>query len=346
MESLKKEPLCGKKLDEIQSILTGAGFSSSHAWQVSISLHRKQRLIPANEFAIPAALRKFLKENFETGIIKHVQSVKSIDHTVKYLFSGHEGRLFEAVYIPDNKRHTVCVSTQSGCRMGCPFCVTGSYGFHGNLSPQEIISQVIGIPEAALITHVVFMGMGEPLDNLASTLNSVEILTSPWGLSLSNGHVTVSTVGVYSAVTEFLGSSKCNLTLSLFSPFSDERRRMIPAESANPAIEIIKFIKNTKATGRRRFTIAYMMVKGVNDTQRHLDELKILLSGTGIRVNIIPYHSFKGAGMEPSSPDLMAKFRHELTISGVSASIRKSRGEDISAACGLLASELKNTSGL
>jgi 23S rRNA (adenine2503-C2)-methyltransferase len=230
--------------------------------------------------------------------------------------------------------------------MGCRFCVTGSYGFHGNLTVQEIISQVIGIPEAALITHVVFMGMGEPLDNLASTLQSVEILTSPWGLSLSHGHVTVSTVGVPGAVKEFLDSAKCNLTLSLFSPFSDERRMMIPAENADRAIDIIKLMQKTRVTGRRRFTIAYMMVNGVNDSQRHLDELKVLLTGTGIRVNIIPYHGFKGAGMAPSPPDLMAKFRHELTISGVSASIRRSRGEDISAACGLLASELKKPSDL
>ena len=240
---------------------------------------------------IPEKLKDMLKENFSTGIFPPVASELSADGTIKYLFRTAEGKLFETVYIPDNKRNTVCVSTQSGCRMGCSFCVTAGYGFHGNLSAGEIVNQVISIPGADKVTHVVLMGMGEPMDNLDNVLKACHILTSEWGLSLSPRNVTVSTVGITPGIEKFLEDSRCNLALSLFSPFEEERKALIPAEVKYPVKSILELLKDYPVRKSRRFSLAYVMIKDLNDTDRHLSELKTLIGGSGIRVNLLPFHA-------------------------------------------------------
>ena len=231
-----------------------------------------------------------LKENFSTGIFPPVASELSADGTIKYLFRTAEGKLFETVYIPDKKRNTVCVSTQSGCRMGCSFCVTAGYGFHGNLTAGEIVNQVISLPGAGTVTHVVLMGMGEPMDNLDNVLKACDILTSEWGLALSPRNVTVSTVGITPGVKKFLEDSRCNLALSLFSPFEQERKALIPAEVKYPVKSILELLKDYPLRKSRRFSLAYVMIQGLNDTDRHLSELKALIGGSGIRVNLLPFH--------------------------------------------------------
>ena len=266
----------------------------------------------------------------------------SADKSVKYLFRTETGKEFETVYIPDNKRNTVCVSTQSGCRMGCSFCVTGRYGFRGNLTAGEIINQIIAIPQAKKVTHVVFMGMGEPMDNLENVLKACRIITAEWGLAISSRNVTVSTVGIMPGVEQFLHSSDCNLTLSLYSPFSEERKKIIPVENHYPVDKIIDLMKNFKVKKKRRLSLAYVMVKDLNDTDRHLEGLKAILKGSAIRVNLLPYHSVLNDQNCSSSDERMQFFKHNLIVSGISASIRKSRGTDISAACGLLATGFKN----
>ena len=160
-----------------------------------------------------------LKNIVVSGINLPLASVVSKDKSVKYLFRTGTGKEFETVYIPDKKRNTVCVSTQSGCRMGCSFCATAKYGFKGNLTAGEIINQIISIPEAKKVTHVVFMGMGEPMDNLENVLKACKVITAEWGLALSSRNVTVSTVGIMPEVEQFLQRSEYNLTLSLYSPF-------------------------------------------------------------------------------------------------------------------------------
>ncbi len=237
-------------------------------------------------------------------------------------------------------RDTICVSTQSGCRMGCPFCVTARYGFHGDLDTCDIISQILGIPTAGKVTHVVFMGMGEPLDNLENVLKACEILSAEWGMALSPRNITVSTVGITPAIIPFLEKTGCNLTLSLFSPFPEERIKVVPAENKYPAIEIIEIMKGFPLKKKRRLSVAYVMISNVNDTDRHLEGLKKMLKGSGIRVNLLPYHSVQGDENVSSAEERMMYFKHNLVISGISASIRRSRGADISAACGLLASGL------
>jgi 23S rRNA (adenine2503-C2)-methyltransferase len=220
--------------------------------------------------------------------------------------------------------------------------MTGKYGFHGNLSAGEIVNQIISIPPARKITHVVFMGMGEPMDNLENVLKTTSIMTAEWGMAISPRNITVSTVGIMPAVSLFLEKSRCNLTLSLYSPFEDERISVIPAEKKYPAHEIVRVMKSFPLQKKRRFSIAYVMMKDVNDTDRHLRGIKTMLAGSEIRVNIIPYHPVKNDINASSSDERMQYFRHNLVISGISASVRKSRGADISAACGLLATGLKH----
>lgn len=331
--------LCGLTAEEIFELIVPGGFEMRHAVSIANSLYKKK----INSFSQFPQISKKLKEELERisapGIFEPLASNKSSDGSVKYLFRNGEGLLYETVYLPDGKRSTVCVSTQSGCRMGCPFCVTGKFGFHGNLSTRDIVNQIISLPELREITHVVFMGMGEPMDNLENVLNACEIITAEWGLSLSPASVTVSTVGITPGVTEFLKKSNCNLTLSLHSPITEERKKTIPVENRYPVREILDIMKDFRMGKKRRMSIAYVMISNVNDSDEHLKELKNILCRSGIRVNLLPYHSLPGDGNTSSSPERMQYFRHELVMSGISASVRRSRGLDVSAACGLLASD-------
>lgn len=335
-----KMSLCGLTSEEIFHYIGESGFSINQAIIISHGIYKKRisdiSLLPK----IPKSLRNDLNLKAITGIFSPVSSEVSEDKTVKYLFRTESGKKFETVFMPDIKRNTVCVSTQSGCRMGCPFCATGKYGFHGNLTPGEIVNQVLSIPDAMKITHVVFMGMGEPLDNLENVLKACEILTSEWGVAISPRNITISTVGITPGILKFLENSDCNLTVSLYSPFAEERKLMVPVENKYPVSEIIHIMKNYPIKKKRRLSLAYVMINGLNDTDFHLEGLKTLLKDSSLRVNLLPYHKIIDDSNSSSSAERMQFFKHNLIISGVSASIRKSRGTDISAACGLLASDL------
>jgi 23S rRNA (adenine2503-C2)-methyltransferase len=221
--------------------------------------------------------------------------------------------------------------------MGCPHCVSGAYGFHGNLTAGEIVTQALSIPFAAGVTHIVFMGMGEPMDNMDNVLKACEIITAQWGLALSPRNVTVSTTGILPAVKRFLKESDCNLTLSLHSPFSAERAKIIPVENKYPFVDLLAEMKNIKLKKNRRLSVAYMMIDGVNDSEKHLHELILLIKDSVIRVNLLPFHKQPDSTLNPSPHERIQYFKHSLVCAGVSASIRKSRGGDIAAACGLLA---------
>ncbi len=332
-----KTSISGLTADEIHDL---TGSERKHAIAIANSLYKKKisdiMLIPD----IPVRIKKELKEKFFPGIYPPVTSRESSDGTIKFLFRNDRGQEFETVLLKDKKRTTVCVSSQSGCRMGCPFCATGKYGFRGDLSVQDILTQIHGIPNAGIVTHVVFMGMGEPLDNPGNVMKACNILSAEWGLTISARNITVSTVGITPAVKSFLENTVCNLVLSLYSPFPDERYLAIPAERRYPAVEIIDLMKNHKKDKKRRFSIAYIMIRNTNDTGRHLEALKELLRGTDIRVNLLPYHEIPGDNKITSSPGKLQYFKHKLVTSGISASVRKSAGLDVSAACGLLASGL------
>ena len=335
---MNKTYLCGLTVEEIFGLIGTGGFEFKHAVAIAGTIYKKGSVGLEQTSKIPKRLKAFLGDVSQPGFYSPSASEFSSDGTIKYLFRTLGGKQFETVFLPGLRRNTVCVSTQAGCRMGCPFCATGKYGFHGNLSAGDIVNQVISIPFAGKITHIVLMGMGEPLDNLENVLKACNIITAEWGMTFSPRNITVSTVGIPHAVEEFLKRSNCNLALSLYSPFADERIRIIPAERVFPAGEIIRVMKNYPLKKKRRLSIAYVMMDGINDTDRHLDELIAMLKDTGIRVNLLPYHPVKDDINRSSGEERMQFFKHNLVVSGISASIRKSRGADISAACGLLAS--------
>jgi 23S rRNA (adenine2503-C2)-methyltransferase len=208
----------------------------------------------------------------------------------------------------------------------------------GNLSAGDMINQIISLPEAGKVNHVVFMGMGEPMDNIENVLKACTVITAQWGLALSPRDVTVSTVGILPGIERFLAESGCNLAFSIFSPFPDERIRAVPAERLYPSTGIIEIMRNFPLKKKRRMSVAYVMMKDINDTERHLQGLKDLLRGSSVRINLIPYHPISDEEVFSSPDSTVMYFRHELVISGISASVRRSRGADISAACGLLAS--------
>jgi len=338
--------ICGSTLASIEDIICSNGIDSRYAGIIATDFYRRGIRDIGKMDKIPMPVRRKLISLFDTGLFPPVHSLISTDKSVKYLFHTSDGREFETVFIPDGKRNTVCVSTQAGCRMGCPFCQTGSYGFKGNLSSGEIVNQVLSLPETGSVTHIVFMGMGEPLDNLGEVMKACTILTAQWGLAFSPRNITISTVGITTGVRRFLDECDCNLTLSLYSPFSYERSSVIPAEKANPSRVLLEMMINYKPLKKRRLSIAYIMINGINDTDEHLDELRKILKGSAIRVNLLPYHPTGKEGFLSSDVSRMNLFRNELFLSGISASVRRSRGSDISAACGLLASGLKKTINL
>jgi 23S rRNA (adenine2503-C2)-methyltransferase len=339
--NMVKKSLCGLTADEIFDLIGPLNFTSSHAISISNSIYKKGISNISEMVKIPYRFKEELFNIAVTGIYLPLASEVSADKSVKYMFRTENGKEFETVYIPDYKRNTVCVSTQSGCRMGCSFCITGRYGFRGNLTAGEIVNQILAIPQAGKVTHIVFMGMGEPMDNLENVLKACNIITAEWGLAISSRNITVSTVGIMPGVEQFLQRSDCNLTLSLYSPFSVERREIIPVENKFPVLNIIEMMKNFPLKKRRRLSIAYIMIKNLNDTDSHLEELKAILKGSKIRVNLLSYHPGNNDKNCSSPAERMQFFKHNLIISGISASIRKSRGADISAACGLLAAGLK-----
>ena len=200
----------------------------------------------------------------------------------------------DAAFIPDGERATLCLSGQVGCRMGCRFCMTGRQGFQGNLTAGEIVNQYRSLPERERITNIVYMGMGEPLDNLANVLASLDILTADWGYGLAPRRITVSTVGVLPALEEFLERSACHLAVSLHSPFDEERRRLMPVEGLHPLAAVLDTLRRVAVPRRRRVSFEVIMFDGVNDTPRHAREMVRILDGIRCRVNLIPFHPVPG----------------------------------------------------
>jgi 23S rRNA (adenine2503-C2)-methyltransferase len=331
----EKKAIAGLDPDMLALDLATAGIEERYARRLLYWVYRKGIRSFSEPDDIPVRVKSALEERFITGVIPPVSSVRSADGSVKYLFVTAGGLPHETVWLPEGRRMTVCVSVQSGCRMGCRFCATGRDGWRGNLTAGEIVNQVVGLPDP--FTHIVLMGMGEPGDNIDEVIRACRVFTAEWGLAAGRSKVTVSTVGVTPAVRRLLDETEVNITLSLHSPFADERAEVIPAERRWSFTETLELMQEYDNSRRRRFTVAYVMIKGKNDSGRHLEELRRLLHGTGIRVNLLPYHPLPGDSEESADVETMMLFRHLLVTSGVGASVRRSRGADIAAACGMLA---------
>jgi 23S rRNA (adenine2503-C2)-methyltransferase len=283
-----------------------------------------------------------MASEYEYGLNPPDNAAESADGTKKYLYKVLNNKYIETAYIPDNDRATICVSSQAGCKMGCIFCMTGRQGFQGNLSSNEILNQFRSLPEFRTLTNMVYMGMGEPLDNISEVMNSLEILTSEWGYGWSPTRITVSTVGLLSGIKEFLSKSRCHLAVSLHSPFDEERRSLMPVQRTNTVEEVLNYIRDFDFNSQRRVSFEYILFEGMNDTPRHIKELTRILNGIKCRINIIRFHPIPGSRF--SSPGLTRtnNFKEALNSKGILTTIRASRGVDIQAACGLLSTISQN----
>jgi len=337
-----REQLLGKTPDELKGIALKVGLPAFTGKQIAQWMYgRKVRGI--DEMTnISKIGRERLKEEYSLGVTMPSACQVSSDGTKKYLFPIGEGNAVEAVMIPDDDRKTLCVSSQAGCRMGCRFCMTGRQGFHGNLTTAEILSQFMAIDEAADLTNAVFMGMGEPLDNFDNVMRTIEVLTADWGFGWSPKRITLSTIGVLPNLRKYLDSTRCHLAVSLHNPFPDERAELMPVQKAWPVQEVIDMIREYDFTGQRRVSFEYTMFAGLNDDKRHADALIRLLRGLECRVNLIRFHKIPDAPYETTSQFIMERFRDRLSNHGITCTIRASRGEDILAACGMLAGEHRN----
>ena len=331
-----KSPLLGKTLEELNLIVSDLGMPKFTAKQIASWLYEKKVASIEEMTNLSLKNRELLSQNYEIGATPPVHEMRSVDGTVKYLFRTPENDYIEAVYIPDDDRATLCVSSQVGCKMNCKFCMTGKQGYTNSLTAAQILNQIYSIPERDTLTNVVFMGMGEPFDNLDEVLRALKILTADYGYAWSPKRITVSTVGLKKGLERFLKESDCHLAVSLHSPFPAQRRELMPAEKAFSIMEIIEILKRYDFSKQRRLSFEYIVFKGVNDSLLYAKELVKILGGLDCRINLIRFHAIPGVDLEGTDMDSMVEFRDYLTQHGVFATIRASRGEDIFAACGML----------
>ena len=343
-----KIPLLGMTLAELKEVAGEVGMPSFAARQMAGWLYGKKVSSIDGMTDISARNRALLSERYAVGCSKPVEEQRSADGTVKYLYRTAAGGYVETVYIPDGERATLCVSSQVGCRMNCRFCMTGKQGFSGQLTAADILNQLYSLPEREALTNVVFMGQGEPLDNLDAVLRATELLTADYGYAWSSKRITVSTVGLRKGLKRFLDESECHLAVSLHNPFPEQRAQLMPAERSYSVRDIVSLLRTYDFTHQRRLSFEYTMFAGVNDTMAHARELLRLLGGLECRMNLIRFHPVPGVDLKGTSDEDMVRFRDYLTRHGLFSTIRASRGQDIFAACGLLSTakqqgvELKN----
>ncbi len=285
--------------------------------------------------------RERLKEHCELGLSAPLKVSVSMDGTKKYLFRTSEGEYIESALIPDGERMTLCVSSQAGCKMGCKFCATGRMGFRHHLPATEIINQIISIPERDKLTNLVFMGMGEPLDNIDNLMRTLDILTSEWGMAWSPTRITVSTAGVAKTLPRLLDESKVHIAVSLHNPFPEERKEIMPIENSYSIKEVCDILRRYDFTHQRRVSFEYIVLEGMNCSMRHIKELSRLLDGIKCRINLIRFHKIPDSPFYSPELEKIIEFRDTLTKRGIQTTLRASRGEDIEAACGLLSTAEK-----
>ena len=340
-----KQTLLGKTLAELQQVALSVGLQKFAGKQLAEWLYVRRASSFEQMTNISLKGRQALEEQYTIGRHEPVAEAVSKDGTKKYLFrlSGDEvkGDVFiESVYIPDNDRATLCVSTQAGCKMGCKFCMTGTLGFHGQLPASEILNQIFSIPDSDQLTNIVYMGEGEPMDNIDHVLRSLQVMTEPWGCAWSPKRITVSTVGVVPGLERFLKESECHLAVSLHNPFGAERQDIMPIEKRYHLTDVVAMLKHYDWQHQRRVSFEYICWHGQNDTIRHAKELVRLLKGLPCRMNLIRFHAGVDQAFASSDEKQMEWLRDYLSDHGITTTIRRSRGEDILAACGMLVNAL------
>lgn len=334
--------LLGMTREALVALARGYGLPAFTGKQMAEWLYRKRVDRIEAMTNLSRETRRLIEARHVIGRTAPVEVQTSRDGTRKYLFPAAHGRFIETVTIPDRARCTICVSSQVGCKMGCLFCMTGKQGFQGQLSAGEIINQILGTDEAADITNIVYMGMGEPLDNLDAVLASVEILTAPWGFGMSPRRITVSTIGITPGVVRFLNACKAHLAVSLHTPLPEQRRQLMPVESVYPAADTLAVLRDWDFGLQRRVSFEYIVFGGLNDTPAHADALLSLLAGLRCRVNLIRFHPVPGTPLPATDEQRLLSFQQMLVRKGLTTTIRASRGQDIFAACGLLSTKARN----
>ncbi len=340
--------LLGKTLEELQEVALAVGLKKFAGKQLANWLYVK-RVTSFDEMTnISLSARELLKQSYSIGRHLPIAHVESKDGTKKYLFQV-DNQYVESVYIPDGNRATLCVSTQAGCKMGCKFCMTGTLGFHGHLSAADILNQIFYFDLASdnqsidgALTNVVYMGEGEPMDNIDEVLRSLQVLTQEWGCAWSPKRITVSSVGYLPGLKRFLDESECHLAISLHNPFSVERQEVMPVEKRYSVTEVVNLLQQYDWAHQRRISFEYICWYGQNDTIRHAKELLRLLKGLNCRINLIRFHAGVDQQFPASDERQMEWLRDYLTDGGITTTIRRSRGEDILAACGMLVNSLKD----
>lgn len=344
---MEKTKLIGKTLSELQDVAYKGGMPKFVGKQLAEWIYSKGAVDFSEMVNISKKNKEWLSNHYEIGRENPIKSSKSQDGTVKYLFSAGPGKAIESVYIPDRDRATLCVSSQVGCKMNCYFCATGKMGFKANLSAAQIINQILSIPPSpekgfepmTPLTNVVFMGMGEPLDNFDSVVRVIDILTAPWGLGWSPKRITVSTVGKLPQLKELLDRTQVHIAISVHTADTTQRESMMPAQKAFPISAVMHLLAGYDFSHQRRLSLEYIMWRGVNDDIAHADMLIRLIGKVDCRVNLIRFHAVDGIDLHPASDERMIMFRNHLNQKGITATIRTSRGEDIDAACGQLAAK-------
>lgn len=332
----------GKTLEELQSFVLEQGYPKYTAEQLANWMYKKHVTSFEHMTSLSKKVRQELSENHAVGRQEPFKRTVSQDGTIKYLFHYEDKGYIEAVYIPEETRNTLCISSQAGCKYNCEFCMTGKQGFQANLSAGEILNQLTSLPERDNISNIVFMGMGEPLDNPDNVFNSLKLLTSEYGLNMSTKRITVSTIGVLSGLKRFLDESECHLALSMHSPFDDIREEIMPAQKTNPLQDVLKIIRSHDFVYKRHFSVEYIMFKGINDRNEDVNRITKILHGLKCKVNLIRFHEIPNSRLKGTPDNEMEEFKNKLRKKGIAATVRKSRGQDIEAACGMLSTKELN----
>ena len=330
------EYLYGQTLSQLEALCNRLEMPRFAAKQIARWLYDKHATTIEAMSDLSVRHRALLAETYEVGFTSPEKVSISADGTKKYLYRTSQNHFIESAYIPDGDRATLCISSQAGCRMGCRFCATGRQGLQHSLSTNEILNQIGSLPERERLTNVVFMGMGEPLDNTDNVLRALDILTAEWGFGWSPTRITLSTAGVVPELRRLLDSTKVHLAVSLHNPFPHERAEIMPVEKAWPIREVVEILRRYDFTHQRRVSFEYIVMSGLNDSPRHIRELCRLLDGIKCRINLIRFHKIPGSPYFSPDDRAMIAFRDALTAKGIHTTIRTSRGEDIQAACGLL----------
>ena len=337
-----KRRLIGLTSQQLKEVAEEMGLPKFTASQIAKWLYQAGATSIDEMTNISKAGRARLSERYCVGTMPPIDCQRSVDGTIKYLFPTENGKFVETVYIPDNERATLCVSSQVGCKMNCLFCQTGKQGFEGNLTAADILNQICALPERDKLTNIVFMGQGEPMDNLDNVLKATKILTADYGFQWSPKRITVSSVGIKNKLKRFLDESECHIAISMHSPLPEQRQKIMPAERQMSITDIVTLLKQYDFTHQRRASFEYIMFNGVNDSMMHAREIIKLTSGLECRVNLIRFHTIPDVDLPGSDMKRMESFRDYLTAHGVFTTIRASRGQDIFAACGLLSTAKKN----